>query len=82
MLGSLGVVVEVFGVVSGQEYDEEVANMMNVKIWEEGSVLEYEPHCVAKTRGKISTPYRHAGGGTQMPIQRKILRWKQIEGEV
>ena len=48
--------------VSGQGEDEEGANVLNVIIWVEGAVLEYEPRCVAKTPWKISTTYRHAGG--------------------
>ena len=41
MLRSWGLVVEVFGVVSGQGNNEENANVMNVIIWVEGAVLEY-----------------------------------------
>ena len=41
MLGSWGVVVEGFGVVSGQGDDKEGANVMNIIIWVEGAVLEY-----------------------------------------
>ena len=48
--------------VSGQGNDEEGANVLNVIICVEGSVLEYEPRCVAKTQRKILTTYRHAGG--------------------
>ena len=33
MLGSWGVVVEVFGVVSGQGDDEEYFNVLNVRTW-------------------------------------------------
>ena len=36
--------------------------MLNVRIWVEGAVLEYEPCCVAKTPGKILTTYKHTGG--------------------
>ena len=53
MLGSLGVVIEGFGVVSGHGYDEEGASVLNVRIWVEGAVLEYEPRCVAKNQGKF-----------------------------
>ena len=80
--GVWGVVVEVFGVVSGQGNDKEGANVLNVRIWVEGSVLEYELSCVVKTPGKISTMYWHAGGGARMLIRRKILCWKQYEGDV
>ena len=68
--------------VSGQGEDEEGANVLNVIIWVEGAVLEYEPRCVAKTPWKISTTYRHAGGGARIPIRRKIFRCKQYEGYV
>ena len=51
MLWSWGVIVEVFRVVSGQVNYERVANVLNVRIWVEGAVLEYEPCCVAKTLG-------------------------------
>ena len=63
MLESWGVVVEGFRVVSGQGNVEGGANLLNVRIWVEGVVLENEPHCVAKTQGKILTTYQHAGGG-------------------
>ena len=63
MLGSCVVVAEGFVVVSGQVDDEEGANVLNVTIWVEGSVLEYEPRCVAKTPGNFSIMYQHAGGG-------------------
>ena len=53
MLGSWGVVVEGFGVVSGQGDDEEGANVLNVSIWVEGAVLEYERGCVTKKRGEF-----------------------------
>ena len=43
MLGSWGVVVEGFGVVSGQGNDEEGVNVLNAIILVEGAVLEYEP---------------------------------------
>ena len=49
--------------VSGKGDDEEGANVLNVRIWVEGAFLENEPHCVAKTQGKILTTYQHAGGG-------------------
>ena len=69
--------------VSGQGNVEGGANLLNVRIWVEGVVLENEPHCVAKTQGKILTTYQHAGGGgAQIPIHRKILRWNHNEGEV
>ena len=53
MLGSWGVVMEGFGVVSGKGDDEEGANVLNVRIWVEGAVLEYEPRCVTKPLGRI-----------------------------
>ena len=68
--------------VSVQVSDKEGANVLNVIIWMEGSVLEYKLSCVVKTPGKISTKYRHAGGGARMLIRRKILCWKQYEGDV
>ena len=43
MLGSWGVVVERFGVVSGKGNDEEGDNVLNVRIWLEGAVFKYEP---------------------------------------
>ena len=49
--------------LSGQVYDEEVPNVLSVRILLEGAVLEYEPRCVAKTPGGILTKYWHAGGG-------------------
>ena len=48
--------------VSGQGNNEEGYNLLNVRIWVKGAVLEYKPRCVAKTPGKISTTYWHAGG--------------------
>ena len=39
MLGSWGLVVEVFGVVSGQGDEEEGFNVLNVITWVEGAVL-------------------------------------------
>ena len=62
MIESWGVIVEEFGVVSGQGYEEEGANVMDVSIWVESAVLEYEPRCFAKTPGKILTMYWHTGG--------------------
>ena len=62
MLGSWGVFVEVFGVMSGQVNEEEGANVLNIIIWVEDAVLEYDPRCVAKTQGKISTTDWHVGG--------------------
>ena len=43
--------MEYFGVVSGKGDDEEGANVLNVRIWVEDAVLEYEPRCIAKTPG-------------------------------
>ena len=48
--------------VSGQGNDKEGANVLNVRIWVEGAVLEYEPRCVEKTPGEISNTYWQAGG--------------------
>ena len=48
--------------VSGQGNDEEGANVLNVSIWVEGAVLEYERGCVTKKQGGISATYRHNGG--------------------
>ena len=48
--------------VSGKGDDEEGANVLNVRIWVEDAVLEYEPRCIAKTAEKILTKYWHAGG--------------------
>ena len=45
--------MEGFLVVTGQGDGEEGANVLNVRIWVEGAVLEYEPHCVAETPGKL-----------------------------
>ena len=56
--------VEGCGVVPGQGDDKKCDNVLNDRIWVEGAVLEYEPRCVAKTPGKISTTYQHAGGVT------------------
>ena len=72
MLGSWWVVVDLFGVVSGLGDDEEGTNVLNISIWMEGAVLEYGPHCIEKNPEKISTSYWHTGGGTRMPIGRKI----------
>ena len=47
---------------STQVDDEEGANVLNVTIWVEGSVLEYELRCVPKKTRKISATYQHAGG--------------------
>ena len=58
MIGSWGVVVEESGVFSEQVDDEEGTNVLNVRIWVEGAVLEYEPHCIAKTPGKLLTKYQ------------------------
>ena len=49
--------------VSGQVDDEEGVNVLNVRIWVESYVLEYEPRCIAKKNGEIPNTYRHAGGG-------------------
>ena len=76
MLGSWGVVVDEFGVVSGQGDDEEGANVTNGKMLLEGSILEYDLRCVAKTPGKILTTYRHAGGGRPYADSKEILCWK------
>ena len=69
MLGNWEVGVEVFGVVSGQVDDKEGANVLNVRIWVEGAVLEYEPCCVAKPPGKfrlrIGTQGRGADADTK-----------------
>ena len=54
--------MEGFGVVSGQGNYKEGANTINVRIWVDGAVLEYDPCCVAKPPGKHSTTYRNAGG--------------------
>ena len=48
--------------VSGQGNDGEGANVLNVIIWVEDALLEYETRCVTKTPGKILTKYWHAGG--------------------
>ena len=48
MLGSWGVVVEGFEVVSGQGDDEEGAKVLNVRIWVGVAVLECELRFVAK----------------------------------
>ena len=68
--------------VSGHGYDKEGGNLLNVIIWVESDVLEYELLCVIKTPGKISTTYRYAGGGARMPVRRKIICWKQYEEDV
>ena len=82
MLGSWGVVVEGLGVVSGQSNDEEGVKVLKVIIWVEGAVLEYEPRCVA-TPPRENFDYVSARrGGARMTIQRKILCWKQYEGDV
>ena len=74
--------MEGFILVSGQGNDKEGVDILNAIILVEGAVLEYERRCVAKTPGGVSTMYRQAGGGARMPIQRKILFWKQYEGDV
>ena len=66
----------------GQGDDKESANVTNTRMWVEGAVFEYEPHCITNNPGKILTTYPHTGGGAQMPIRRKILRWKQFERDV
>ena len=48
--------------MSGQGNEEEGANVLNIIIWVEDAVLEYDPRCVAKTQGKISTTDWHVGG--------------------
>ena len=48
--------------MTGQGDGEEGANVLNVRIWVEGAVLEYEPRRVEKNPGKFSTTYRHAWG--------------------
>ena len=73
MLVSWEVVLEGFGVVSGQVNDEEGFNVLNVRTWLEGAVLEYEPRCVAKKQGNFDYVSAHKGGAW-MPIRRKILR--------
>ena len=40
--------MEGFGVVSGQGDNEEGSKVMNIIIWVEGAVLEYELRCVTK----------------------------------
>ena len=62
MIWSWGIVMEVFRVVSGQGNNEEGENVLNVRIWGEGAVLEYELRCAAKTPGSILTTYRNVGG--------------------
>ena len=39
--------------VSGQGDDKEGDNMLNVRIWVEGAILEYEPRCVVNPPGKV-----------------------------
>ena len=60
MLGSWHVVVEGFGMVSGKGNAKEGANILNVRIWVEGAVLEYEQRCVAKPPGKFSEETGHS----------------------
>ena len=57
--------------VSGQGKVKEGANVLNVRIWVEGAVLEYEPSCVAKTWGNIFTTYLHAGGAPRCRYEGK-----------
>ena len=57
--------------VSGQVDDKEGDNVLKVRILVEGVVLEYEPSCVAKTPGEISTTYRHAGGAPRCQYKGK-----------
>ena len=41
---------------------EEGANVLNLRIWVEGAVLEYERGCVTKKQGGGLATYRHNGG--------------------
>ena len=54
--------MEGFRVVLGQGDDKEGANILNVRIWVEGAVLEYEPRYIANSLGGILTTYGHAEG--------------------
>ena len=67
--------------VSGKGDDKEGANVLNVKVWVAGAVLEYEPFCVAKKNGENCGYITACRGGAQMKIRRKILFWKQYEGD-
>ena len=57
--------------VSVKGDDKEGVNELNIRIWVEGDVLEYEPRCVAKTSGGSLTMYRPARGATRCRYERK-----------
>ena len=67
--------------VSGQVDDEEGVNVLNVRIWVESYVLEYEPRCIAKKTGKFRIRIGTQGGRPDTETK-KILCWKKYEGEV
>ena len=70
--------MEGLGAASGKGDDEECANVLNVRIWLEGAVLEYEPCWVAKTPWKILTAYRHAGGANRCGYKGKFCVGKSM----
>ena len=51
--------------VSWKGNDEEGANMLKIRIWVEGAVLEYDPRCVAKNPGIFQLRIGTQGGGHQ-----------------
>ena len=73
--------MEGFGEVSGKGDDEEGANVLNVRIWVEGAVSDYEPRCVAKKRGNFEYVSARRGE-SRIPIGKKILCWNQYEGYI
>ena len=73
--------MEGFRGVSAQGNDEESDNFQNVRIWMEVSILEYKTRCIAKIRGNLRLR-NNTQGGALMMIQRKILCWKQFEGDM
>ena len=63
--------MEGFRVVSGQGDDKEGANTINVRIWVDSAVLEYESLCVAKPPGEKFDYVLECRGGAWMPTRKK-----------
>ena len=67
------------GVVPGQGNNKEGVNVLNVRIWVEGAVLEYEPRYIENSLGGNFDYIWACRGSAWKPIQTKILRRKEYD---